>query len=219
MNIDATLTNLVARFAPWLAPLPTAWAIGDAVQHNLRWPLVVAVVAGAAVELVGIAATATAMELWQYNRARRASDRPAPARLGIVPVLVYVLSVAVLIVLLDLAAGRPTVVVLASLTWPALSLSAYGVLALRFTLEMLRQDAETARQERAIARKAAAEMRKAEEQARRLEDERRQRLGAAAATLDWLAAHPGASRREAAEALGVSERTIRNHIAVARRIE
>ena len=39
--LDGTAVQIVAKLAPWLAPLPTAWLVFDHTQQHLGWPAVI----------------------------------------------------------------------------------------------------------------------------------------------------------------------------------
>lgn len=155
-SIETKLTDLIAGLAPWLAPIPTAYLVGRATLQALGWPLPVAICAAAIVESLGLAATNTALELYQYNRTRRKSDPAAPFALAGALVLVYV-SVAVgLTVALDVV---PELARYAPAIWPALSLTGVTLLGLRADharrLEALAQEKQERKAERAATRQAA----------------------------------------------------------------
>lgn len=92
---------IASRLGPWLAPIGPAFFIGRAIFHQLAAPLWVAVLMGTAVELVGIAATHTALKAWAWNEARRKSDPVAPFKLLVFLSLVYFVSAAILSVMLE----------------------------------------------------------------------------------------------------------------------
>ena len=73
--IESIAIDLVAKVAPWCAPVPTAFLVGRATVNHLGWPVIVGVAAAVVVETLGLASTATALELYQYNQNKRKSDR------------------------------------------------------------------------------------------------------------------------------------------------
>jgi len=123
MNFEAFMINLVSKLAPWLATFPTAWTIGTAVHNRLLWPSWAAGLVGVAVETLGVASSATALELWSYQREKRKVDPDAPVALGVVMVGLYFVGVLLLTVVLE------SNLLLA--VFPVLSLVGVGNLALR----------------------------------------------------------------------------------------
>ena len=76
------ITRTISNLSPWLAPLPTAYAVAMAVHTGLAWPLWVALVAAVIIETTALATSATALELWSHNRSKRKSDPASPAWLA-----------------------------------------------------------------------------------------------------------------------------------------
>lgn len=77
-ELENLAVDLVAKVAPWCAPLPTAYLVGRATVVHLGWPDAVGIVAAVIVESLGLATAATALELREYNQGRRKSDPAAP---------------------------------------------------------------------------------------------------------------------------------------------
>jgi hypothetical protein len=127
-NYGANITDFVASALPWFAPLPTAWVIGAAVVTWLGWPVPVAVVAALVVEGLGLSVTTTALELWNYNRGKRKIDPYAPAFVAIILVFFYFAVAIALTVLLDTVSGLARY---APAIFPAFSLVAMLILAIR----------------------------------------------------------------------------------------
>lgn len=127
-HLEHAAVEAVSRIAPWLAPLPTAYAAYSAGQ-TLGWPQWVAVGAALAVETLGLATTATALTLRDYNRSKRKIDPPAPVALALTLVIVYYITALALVLLYEppIAGWGRFVPVL----FPFLSLAGVGVLALR----------------------------------------------------------------------------------------
>lgn len=127
--LDGALVQIVAKVAPWLAPLPTAWLVFDRTQRHLGWPWWVGLIAGLTLEALGVAILATTLELYSYNRRKRKSDPRAPLMLGLALVALYFLAAELLTVVLDIA---PTwTAPLAAAVFPVLSVAAFAVLAIR----------------------------------------------------------------------------------------
>lgn len=127
-SIETKTTDFIAGLAPWLAPIPTAYLVGRATLGALAWPLPVAICAAAIVESLGLAATNTALTLWEYNHARRKTDPAAPFTLAAGLVGVYVAVAVGLTVALDVA---PSLARYAPAIWPGLSLTGVTLLGLR----------------------------------------------------------------------------------------
>lgn len=151
-TIERKLTDLVARVAPWLAPLPTAYLTGRATVAHLHWPVWLGGAAGLIIESLGLAAVNTALELYEYNQTRRKTDPAAPFWLAALLAGVYFAAVTGLTVLLD---TRPAWSVYAPLVFPLLSMAGATALALRSDharrLETIAQE----RADRLAARSAA----------------------------------------------------------------
>lgn len=127
-KLEHTLTDSIARFAPWLSPLPTAYLTARATIVHLAWPMALGVVAGLIIECLGLAAINTALELYDYNRSRRKTDPAGPLWIAVALTGVYFVAVTSLTVMLDTfpawAAGAP-------LVFPLLSMAGVTVVALR----------------------------------------------------------------------------------------
>ena len=85
-NIDSFengAIDLVAKIAPWCAPVPTAYLVGRATVTHLEWPVPIGVLAAAVIESLGLVTCATALDLYQFNQNRRKNDPPAPFLLAV----------------------------------------------------------------------------------------------------------------------------------------
>lgn len=238
-TIERKLTDLVARVAPWLAPLPTAYLTGRATVAHLHWPAWLGGAAGLIIESLGLAAVNTALELYEYNQTRRKTDPAAPFWLAALLAGVYFAAVTGLTVLLD---THPAWAIYAPLVFPLLSLSGATALALRSDQARRLETIAQERADRLAARSAARSGDRAvtgqsdRSGARSVTghgtgqltgQESGQGTGqltpallaldrvnaqakvgkaqAVASLLDYLAAHPEASFREAGEAVGRSK--------------
>ena len=125
---EQKIVTFVARLGPWLATAPTAWSVGVAVVEVIRWPWFVAALAGLAVESLGVSSVATAVMLYEYNRAKRKSDPEAPVAPAIAASAGYFAAAIILAVLIEVfpQSARWSVAV-----FPLLSLAGAVVLALR----------------------------------------------------------------------------------------
>lgn len=127
-KLETQAVDFVARFSPWLAPLPTAYLTATATVEHLAWPLVIGVIAGAIVEALGLASIATALTLREYNATKRKSDPLAPCLLAVSLAAVYFVAVTFLTVALDTA---PNLAMFAPLVFPIMSIAGATVLAIR----------------------------------------------------------------------------------------
>jgi hypothetical protein len=115
MPAEDGVLRTVARLAPWLAPLPSAWFIGRSIYLHLlvNWPiplpiavnLAVATVAGLVVELLAIVSVHNSLALFRWNDQghvkREHGWEHAPFGLSVACASAYVLAAAVLLILLE----------------------------------------------------------------------------------------------------------------------
>jgi len=127
-KLDGFAVDLVAKLAPWAAPIPTAYLVGRATVEHLAWPVWVGFVAAVIVESLGLATTSTALTLREYNAEKRKSDPSAPFVLAAALVGVYLVVAVGLTVALDIV---PALAVYSPAIFPLLSLTGVTVLALR----------------------------------------------------------------------------------------
>ena len=147
-KLETQAVDFVARFSPWLAPLPTAYLTATATVEHLAWPQAVGIIAGVIVEALGLSSVSTALKLREYNATRRKIpddweptdkngrrktyrgivDPPAPFKLTIITAVVYFGAVTFLTVALDTA---PNLATYAPLVFPVMSLAGAIVLAVR----------------------------------------------------------------------------------------
>lgn len=153
MMSSVNLSNWVARAAPWLAPLPTAWVVGLACYQVLGWPWPVALVAAVIIETLALATTETALELYRWNRSKRKADASAPAWLAWVSTVAGILAQSGLILALE---ARPVLLI-----FQVFSASAVLNLALRADhsarVALVAQEKAQAREERAQKAQAKVE--------------------------------------------------------------
>jgi len=127
-EIESLLTDVVAKVAPWCAPVPTAYLVGRATVEHLHWPVWVGIVAAVTVESLGLVTVATALELREYNAGKRKSDPRAPFTLAVVLAGVYLTVALLLTVALDTI---PSLALYSPAVFPLLSLCGVTVLAIR----------------------------------------------------------------------------------------
>jgi len=207
VNIESTAVDIIARVAPWGAPLPTAYLVGQAVYNRLKWPIWVAVSAGITIESLGLATTATALMLWNYDRSKRKTDPSAPLALSLALVGVYFIAVISLTVLLDTA---PRLAVYAPVVFPLLSFAGTAVIAIRADHRRRLADIEAARQQRRRERAENAQKRRERAEAR----QNLRNIGQTARQiLRIVAADQTQTQSEIAQAAGVTRQTVAHHLA------
>lgn len=153
-QVERLATDVVARVAPWAAPVPTAYLVGRASVLHLGWPDWVGLTAALVVECLGLVTTATALELREYNAAKRKNDPAAPFVLATALVGVYLVVAVGLTVALDIA---PALATYAPAIFPVLSLTGVTVLALRGDHRRRLAGIEHVKQERKAERRRSAQ--------------------------------------------------------------
>lgn len=165
-QVDRLMLEMASLVAPWLAPVASAWLVGERTYTVLGLPWPVAAVFGLAVELLTIGTINRALILWTWNRTRRTNEPTAPLGLA-VALVVGCLGITVgLTVLLVVIPGLAT---WALTVFPLLAVIGGMNLALRadhaqrlVETAQLRQAAQEARvlakQARQMAKAAAPEM-------------------------------------------------------------
>ena len=145
---EVTIVDLVAKLAPWAAPLPTAYLVYSRSLTHLHWPPWVALTAAIVIESLGLSTTATALRLYNYNatrkqypphytaadikKSRMKVDPKAPMALPLLLVGTYVVTAELLTVILDIA-SKPSLALVdyAPAVFPLLSLTGVTILATR----------------------------------------------------------------------------------------
>jgi hypothetical protein len=102
-NLEKNLVKVVAKASPWLAPIPSAYFVGQASMEHLAIPLPVAVVAALVIEFLGLSTVHSVLWLADYNANRRKIDPHAPTWIAGVLGVAYVVATVGLVVLLEVA--------------------------------------------------------------------------------------------------------------------
>lgn len=136
--IEQEAVTLVARVAPWLAPVPTAWLVYDRTQAHLEWPWQVAAVAAVTLECLGLSASATALRARHFNLSVKYKSEAAARTWLATGLLAVYLAVAEFLTLaldvLSLPAHEIKAAHLAPALFPFLSLAGVILLAERANL-------------------------------------------------------------------------------------
>jgi len=143
--------DLVAKFTPWCAPIPTAYLVGRATITLLEWPLPIGILSAAVIESLGLVTCTTALDLYQFNQNRRKNDAPAPFWLAVLLIILYFLIAVLLTVVLEI---QPSWSVIAPAIFPVLSLAGVTVIALRNNYQNRIQLITNEKAERKAERKA-----------------------------------------------------------------
>jgi hypothetical protein len=223
---ENTALDIVAKVSPWTAPLPTAYLIGRATVVHLAWPPVIGAVAAIVIECLGLATTATALTLWDYNQSKRKSDPHAPFVLALFLAGVYFVVATGLTVVLDIS---PALATCAPAIFPTLSLIGVTVLALRSghrrrlaMIESVKAERKTRRQNRRKGSRQGDDAQPSSQASNNkkinvdLDTLRTARLSKRNARLDALLTfyrdNPDAGPTEAGSAIGVTRQTIYTYL-------
>ena len=82
-NLEKNAVRVVAKLAPWLAPLPSAYFVARSAMIHLALPLPVAIVVAAIIETLGLATVHTALWAYDWNAHKRKTDPTAPTGLAV----------------------------------------------------------------------------------------------------------------------------------------
>lgn len=135
-KLETNIIDIIVRFAPWLAPIPTAYAVYVAALNVLHYTPFVAGAAGASVEIIGIASVATALEFWSYNQEKTSKQKQAPFMIALITCVFYLVAVLLLAVFVEVF---PELARGAAVIFPLLSLTGALILGLRRDHNMRKQ--------------------------------------------------------------------------------
>lgn len=149
-DIEDSAIDVLAFFGPWLAPIPSAYLVEKSAQVHLEWHWVVAWLAAAAVEIVGVVSVVMALRLYEWNETRNKTDVPAPFNLAIVNVVVYFIVTIGLTVMLDVV---PSLAMYAPAIFPFLAAVGAVNIAIKNGQRRREKDKKQAKMERQQERK------------------------------------------------------------------
>lgn len=223
---EAMTLSVVGRLASWVAPLPTAImaarSIADIFTLSITWAGIIS----AAQELVGLTTTSLYMNAKDWNTTKRQTDPAANQRLALGCMVGY-FAVDFLIILIGAGIDYERTghwYVFGAVLFPLMGI--IGVLVLNERVAQFRREAAVAeakateaaerkakREEKRSAKAALAAQREAQQA--QLETQPAQ-CGAfpehARRTFEYYERNAGATFTATAQALGVAESTIRNHV-------
>ena len=155
--VEGVLIDLVAAAAPWLAPVIPAYLAWHNMVDVLAFPVWIAWIGAAVVELAGLSAVHTTFTLWDYNDTKRKSDQQAPVQVSLAITVFYLAIILIVNVALDTgtALEKLAITLLSLLTVVGSVILAVRASHARRLLEIERERAER-KQERA-ERKAEIE--------------------------------------------------------------
>lgn len=158
-KLEHAAIETVARLAPWLAPLPSAFFVARASIRHLDAPLWMAIVIGAAIETLGLTANATALRLYEWNVNSvtdagnlRKGHRLAPRLLVWLAAGTGALYLAVVIGLTVLLEVWPRLAIYALAAFPLFALTGTLLMAIRINQAKREQDAEKNKERRRRSR-------------------------------------------------------------------
>lgn len=131
------IVKLVAKFAPWLSPIPTAYFVSRSSMAHLATPLEIAIIIGVVLELLGVATVHTALNLYRWNikpacNKEKGAWEKAPLNLAIAACGVYFGAVLLLSVFLE---TFPSLAAWAAAVFPFVSLTGMATLAIIYQHE------------------------------------------------------------------------------------
>lgn len=224
---EQRLIKLIARIAPWLGPVPSAWLVGRAVELHLSFPWYMALVTALVVESLGLVSMYNWQNFTDWNRRKLKTDAPAPAGLPLALGVFYLALTIGLVVILEVV---PSLATYAPAAMPLLAAVGTINLTLLAGQEAREAAAQREKMERKALRNAGKEERKAEkmeriasakaaqraEKAREADEQAREAaehsLGNALRTYHALTENPSATGEQLAQSLGISRRSIVNHL-------
>lgn len=166
-SLEERFTDTLAGFGPWLAPIPSAAMVSNAMLKHFVWVTEpVAMASAVVVELLGLTTASTALTLYDYNAQRSADEPRAPFWLAAVLVGVYFASTIALTVIMEIVPG-----------WMVAAPALFPILALVGTVNIALRRSHAGRvkaiADRKAEQQAEQERQRRQAEARRLEDERK----------------------------------------------
>jgi len=216
-NVEKNTIKIVAKAAPWLAPLPSAYFVARSAMVHLTLPLPVAVVVAAIIETLGLATVHTALWAYDWNTHKRKSDPSAPVTLAVALGGVYVIATLGLVVFLEV---WPPLAAYAPAIFPALAVVGAVNLALISRQEQREAEVRTQKTEARERRRARSVKRQTPNTGKfdtRLDTlraaRRAKRDARITALVTFYTGNPGAGVTEVSQAIGVSRQTVYNYLA------
>ena len=150
-QFERKAVRIVAKLAPWLAPVPSAYFVGRSSVRHLDLPIWVAVVVATVIETLGVVTVHNLLSMNEWNANKRKSDPAAPTWIAVILCATYLLTTITITVFLETI---PRLATYAPVMFPLLALVGGVNIALLAQQEKRELDVERARSERAAARAA-----------------------------------------------------------------
>jgi len=217
-EFESIALSIVGRLASWVAPIPTAVMTARATQQIFELSMFWSGVSSVALELIGVATSNQWLAAHNWNKQKRKRDPKANERLaGLLMGFYFVVDVAM--VLLNAISGYQATEDLKqfiSLSFPLMSI--VGTLVLNERVAQFNREVSVAE-----AKAKDAEDRKEAKRKQREAEAKAVEVSEAVAVADefpmyasetwaYYERNPGATFAKASEILGVSDRTISNHV-------
>jgi len=215
------LEDRVLQYLPLLAPVPTAWMVGQATIDVLRFPFPVAVVSALVIEGLGFVAVNTAIQMRDFNYRltvnEKAQKLSAPVGQAYAATVLYTVVALLMTVLTHIF---PQLAVYAPMPFILMGVAGAWLYALRADLSIKIQERnqgrEQARQERVERQQAKAKLQaQAAKQANKLQPQVVQARKQAdkqvvqdEALLAYWRDNPQASDQQVADTFGKSRQAI-----------
>jgi predicted transcriptional regulator len=214
-ELEKSTIRIVAKVAPWLSPVPSAYFVARSSITHLDLPLPVAVIVAAIIETLGLATVHTALWAYDWNAHKRKSDPSAPVVLAVILGGVYIVATLLLVVFLEV---WPFLATYAPAIFPALAIVGAVNLAViaqqeRREITVKKQKAERKARRRQSVSKTVTKTAISDgslDRARKVRvSKKEQRLDA---VVDYLASNPNAGPTEIGREVGVSRQTIYTYL-------
>ena len=156
--VESLLVDIVASYAPWIAPVPVAVMSYRHMVGLLDLGTVASLAGAVCIEFLGLSAVSTCVSFWSWNNDATKTTRRAPFALALIAGIFYLWVVITLNALLD---PGPPIHKLAKGLIASLSAVAAVILAMRASHARRIDDAHQERDRRRIERQAARVIRQA----------------------------------------------------------
>jgi hypothetical protein len=147
--VESLLVDIVASYAPWIAPIPVAMMSYDHMVRLLELPTIAALAGAVCIEFLGLSAVSTCVQFWTWNADATKTQKRAPFALAMGAGIFYLAVVVTLNAMLD---DAPTVHRIAKGLIASLSAVAAVILAMRASHSRRVDNAQQERERRRLER-------------------------------------------------------------------
>ena len=183
-GVEASVVNLLSAIAPWGAPISPAYmTYYHMIDGRLNYPIWVAVITAAVVEILGLSTVNTALGFFEHNKRNKAQKNRAPVWVATASFIFYLLVILTSNVILDafspgIIFAKDWPVILVRALFALLSVPAVLIMAVRTQHQDLLAEIEEEEEEKRERRKEAREQKEREREAILDSMTRREKLGA-----------------------------------------